>query len=353
MGARSLSSGSAQFSIQTSDVCRRLAKSLGIHDLPPDEAVQVLWWSKVLIDDPLRICRALRFAAKFKFKLHPAFWKAAPFALERGAVLHMFVSGDYRIYRNFCRRACILALGILSPGFGSCGLYRKPGILARTSHGMAAAEEAPVPTPKAALLLIDLQKAFTVGSWASHFGGKMQVADIERACVETARLLESGKVPPDTAILCTKCYDSMPHDEPYVDVVEPFLRKVPCIHKPTMDVTYNPAFFRWLQQQVRCGVNVLIIGGCTTTSCVRVSSTEIASQLAEQGLAGKIRVVVDLNLCGARSENFEKTADRDPVLVRIYGCEFCQGKSAVDLAIVQMNRAGVEVIERDAGGWQW
>ena len=79
----------------------------------------------------------------------------------------------------------------------------------------------------------------------------MQVADIERACVETARLLESGKVPPDTAILCTKCYDSMPHDEPYVDVVEPFLRKVPCIHKPTMDVTYNPAFFRWLQQQVR------------------------------------------------------------------------------------------------------
>ncbi|CAE7267628.1 CCA1, partial [Symbiodinium sp. CCMP2592] len=59
-----------------------MAKSLGIHDLPPDEAVQVLWWSKVLIDDPLRICRALRFAAKFKFKLHPAFWKAAPFALE-------------------------------------------------------------------------------------------------------------------------------------------------------------------------------------------------------------------------------------------------------------------------------
>ena len=104
---------------------------------------------------------------------------------------------------------------------------------------------------------------------------------------------------------------------------------------------------------MRCGVNFLIIGGCTTTSCVRVSSTEIASQLAEQGLAGKIRVVVDLNLCGARSENFEKTADRDPVLVRIYGREFCQGKSAVDLAIVQMSRAGVEVIERDAGGWQW
>ena len=94
-------------------------------------------------------------------------------------------------------------------------------------------------------------KAFTVGCWASHFGGKMQVTDIERACGETARLLESGRVPPDTPILCTKCYDSLPQDEPYVDVVEPFLRKAPCIHKPTMDVTYNPAFFRWLHQQVR------------------------------------------------------------------------------------------------------
>eukprot|EP00439_Symbiodinium_sp_Y106_P066732 s1008_g10.t3 len=262
----------------------RMAKSLGIHDLPPDEAVQVLWWSKVLIDDPLRICRALRFAAKFKFKLHPAFWKAAPFALERGPrtlceVLHMFLAGDYR---NCCRRACILALGILSPGFGSCGLHPKP-MLARTSQSQSmAAEEAPVPTPKAALLLIDLQKAFTVGSWASHFGGKMQVVDIERACAETARLLQSGKVPPDTPILCTKCYDSMPCDEPYVDVVEPFLRKVPCIHKPTMDVTYNPAFFRWLQQQVRCGVNVLVIGGCTTTSCVRVRIGNVLGEPLEQ-----------------------------------------------------------------------
>eukprot|EP00913_Durusdinium_trenchii_P003544 g3278.t1 len=58
------------------------AKHLKIQELPPDEAVQVLWWSKVLIDDPLRICRALRFAAKFKFELHKAFWLAVPFALE-------------------------------------------------------------------------------------------------------------------------------------------------------------------------------------------------------------------------------------------------------------------------------
>ena len=93
-----------------------------------------------------------------------------------------------------------------------------------------------------------------------------------------------------------------------------------------------------------------MIGGCTTTSCVRVSSTRIAGQLKEQGLSG-LRVVVDLNLCGARGENFGHTAHYDPVLVRIYGREFCEGKSAVDLAVVQMKRAGVEVLE--GSDWDW
>jgi len=39
-----------------------------------------------------------------------------------------------------------------------------------------------------------------------HFGGKNEVTDIERACAETAKLLQSTKLPSDTPILCTKCY---------------------------------------------------------------------------------------------------------------------------------------------------
>jgi len=49
------------------------------------ESKQVLWWAKILMDDPLRACRALRFAAKFRsrqFQLHEAFWSALPFALQ-------------------------------------------------------------------------------------------------------------------------------------------------------------------------------------------------------------------------------------------------------------------------------
>lgn len=40
-------------------------------------------------------------------------------------------------------------------------------------------------------------------------------------------------------------------DEPYLETLEPLLRKYPCIHKPTMDVTYNPAFFQWLRKQAQ------------------------------------------------------------------------------------------------------
>ena len=41
-------------------------------------------------------------------------------------------------------------------GFGLCGCFEA---LARRNEQIAICEEAPVPTPKAALLLIDLQKA--------------------------------------------------------------------------------------------------------------------------------------------------------------------------------------------------
>eukprot|EP00929_Paragymnodinium_shiwhaense_P092170 TRINITY_DN52047_c0_g1_i1.p1 TRINITY_DN52047_c0_g1~~TRINITY_DN52047_c0_g1_i1.p1 ORF type:complete len:231 (-),score=48.93 TRINITY_DN52047_c0_g1_i1:149-841(-) len=206
--------------------------------------------------------------------------------------------------------------------------------------------------PKAALLLIDMQKAFTVGQWASHFGGEQQVTDIARACEEAGKLLESGRLPASTPILSTKCYLAGSLEEPFVDILEPWLKDQPCIHKRTMDVTLNRRYEDWLRKIVEeHGVDVLVIGGCTTTSCVRVSSQRTMEILPRLRLPREVRVVVDLSLCGARSDNYDKTADQDPVLLRAYGLERCMGKSAVDLAILQMRSAGVEVLED--GPYEW
>merc|ERR1712232_331280 len=58
------------------------AEALGLGLFPDQEACQSIWWAKMLMDDPLRICRALRFTSKLRFVLHPSFWQAVPFALE-------------------------------------------------------------------------------------------------------------------------------------------------------------------------------------------------------------------------------------------------------------------------------
>ena len=82
----------------------------------------------------------------------------------------------------------------------------------------------------------------------------------------------------------------------------------------------------------------LFIGGCTTTSCIRISSCEIKRAFPE------LEVTVVFDLCGARMDNYVKNAETDRTLVNIYGEMFCVGKSAVDLAVSQMRRAGVIVV---------
>lgn len=74
---------------------KQLAESLALSSRPDGEALQILWWAKLLMDDPIRICRALRFVATLPgFVLHRAFWDAVPFAYTG---LHSTVAGSRKI----------------------------------------------------------------------------------------------------------------------------------------------------------------------------------------------------------------------------------------------------------------
>lgn len=190
-----------------------------------------------------------------------------------------------------------------------------------------------------ALLLIDCQKAFLTGSWAQYFGLD-QVGPIRQAFANTLSLLQQQDSLSDCAVMCTKCYTEG-EEADYDDTLRPLLAGVPCIWKPSTDVTINPKFHEWFQKCLSMGVRTLVIGGCTTTSCVRVSSQSVREAYPDAGL----RVVVDLSLCGAREDNYLPNADQHPGLVRIYGLKACTGASAVDLARRQMCANGVEVVD--------
>jgi len=194
--------------------------------------------------------------------------------------------------------------------------------------------------PHTALVLLDCQKAFLNGDWAEYFGGRAQVGPIQEAFERTLALLGAPWKLSGCVMLCTRCYTDGEEAE-YIDSLAPFLREVPWVWKPTMDITQNARFHTWMEAQLSAGVKTFVIGGCTTTSCVRVSSQAVRKAYPDPS----VRVVVDLSLCGARTENYEPNAESDPVLVRIYGRDGCRGRSPVDLAKLQMSSSGVEVME--------
>ena len=134
----------------------------------------------------------------------------------------------------------------------------------------------------------------------------------------------------------TRC----PYPPPDLDVdsrLAAELDHVPFTLKPGMDATCDDRLFAWLDAY---GIRTLIIGGCTATSCVRVSSQAIKRKRPD------INVVVDLSLSAARTANYDTTTSVfDPTLVKIYGADGCVGKSAVDLAVEQMRAAGVQVVD--------
>lgn len=202
------------------------------------------------------------------------------------------------------------------------------------------------------LLLIDLQRAFVDGIWRAYLPDE-EVEPIKSSFQNCAKLLRSGlnNVP----TLMTRCPFGGSDFELHDSVASVVDKNQRYVIKPNTSAMDAKGFREWVEQELlKQGTNTLVMGGCTTTSCVRVSAMRTQTAFASKGL----QVIVDLNLCGARKRNY---VPRCPSCLQLY-MDFgdvepsrnphcaCGGAdvemiSPVEKAVQCMRDKGVEVME--------
>jgi len=190
--------------------------------------------------------------------------------------------------------------------------------------------ELKIPVDNAALLIIDPQRSFTKGVWMRSIGSKaeLEVEPIQLAYEKCAQFLNENYRFTET--MFTRCpfppcsYD---WDYAFTGIID---TKQLYFIKPGNSVLFptTNGFREWIESFINDGKKILVIGGCTLNSCIRVSSIETLKYFKDSNL----QVVVDLSLSGARTSSFIKSS--------LYG-----GLSAVESAIREMIDAGVRVTQ--------
>ena len=203
------------------------------------------------------------------------------------------------------------------------------------------------------LLLIDLQRAFVDGIWRAYLPDE-EVEPIKKSFENCAKLLGSGLK--NVPTLMTRCPFEGNDFELHESLTSVVAKNQRYVIKPSTSVMHANGFREWVEEELLSkGINTLVIGGCTTTSCVRVSSVRTQKAFASKGL----QVVVDLFLCGARKPNYVQRCPSCLELYMSFGdiessrnphCT-CGGAdvemiSPVDKAVQYMRDKGVEVMER-------
>ncbi len=189
-------------------------------------------------------------------------------------------------------------------------------------------DRAHISVDDAALLIIDPQRSFTDGVWMQSIGS--QAADdakpIQLAFNNCARLLNESYSRIET--MFTRCPfppDSYDWDDRLAGIIDStqlyFIKPGNSVLFPATN-----GFREWVKRCINNGRNILVMGGCTLNSCLRVSSIETQNYFDSK----KLQVVVDLSLSGARTRNFI----RSPVYA---------GLSAVESAVREMMAVGVQV----------
>jgi len=192
-------------------------------------------------------------------------------------------------------------------------------------------DSAHIPINDAALLIIDPQRSFTNGVWMQSIGSHAQVhvRPIRLAFNNCARLLDEKYRHIETMFSrCPFPPDSYDWDDGLAGIIDStqlyFI-------KPGNSILFPPTngFREWIKGIINNGKRILVMGGCTLNSCVRVSSIQTQNHFKDQ----KLQVVVDLSLSGARASNYRSSP--------MYG-----GLSAVESAVSEMIAEGVQVVRR-------
>jgi hypothetical protein len=192
-------------------------------------------------------------------------------------------------------------------------------------------DEVRISLDDAALLIIDPQRSFTRGAWMQSMGSQAEaeVRPIELAFKRCARLLDANYRYAETMFSrCPFPPDSYDWDDALAGTIDAaqlyFVKPGNSILFPATN-----GFREWVAKCINTGQRILVMGGCTLNSCVRVSAIETHHHFESQNL----QVVVDLSLSGARTSNFLTSS--------LYG-----GFSAVESAVREMLSEGVQVVRR-------
>jgi hypothetical protein len=179
------------------------------------------------------------------------------------------------------------------------------------------------------LLIIDPQRSFTKGAWMKSIGSQAQqdIKAIESAFKHCAQLI--GRYKNLIEAMFTRCpfppdsYNWDDHFHRIIDEAQPYFIK------PGNSILFPPTngYRQWVEQILDRGKRILIIGGCTLNSCVRVSAIETRKFFKRNNL----RVIADLSISGARVSNYLPSP--------MFG-----GLSSVESAIREMTGEGVEVV---------
>jgi hypothetical protein len=179
------------------------------------------------------------------------------------------------------------------------------------------------------LILIDPQRSFTKGVWMKSIGsqGQEDIKAIELGFSNCAQLIR--RYGNSTEIMFSRCPfppDSYEWEDHFVGIIDEIH---PYFIKPGNSIMFPPtnSYRQWIERILDKGKNILVIGGCTLNSCVRVSAIETRKFFKNK----KLRVIADLSICGARIGNYRRSS--------MFG-----GLSSVESAIHEMIKSGVEVV---------